>query len=55
MDINLRMPPKKDSNSITLKMKRKRLKNKKLHSKDFASSANKFWEIKLKKFKLVKD
>jgi len=54
-DINLRMPPKKDSNSITLKTKRRESKNKRLHSKVSASSANRSWEIKSKKFKSVKD
>jgi hypothetical protein len=42
MDTNLRMPPKKVFNSIILKIKRKELNNKRLHSKVFANSANKF-------------
>ena len=46
MVINLKTAPKKDLNSILMKTKRKSLKNKKLHSKDFASFANKFLEIK---------
>lgn len=54
-DINSETPPKKDSNSTKVKMKRKNYKNKKLHLKDFANYANKFLVIKLKKFKYLKD
>ncbi len=54
-DINSETPPKKDSNSTKVKMKRKNYKNKKLHLKDFVNYANKFLLIKLKKFKYLKD
>lgn len=55
MDTNLETPQKKDSNSIKLKKKRKNLKNKKLHSKDFATFANKSSLTRSKKFKFPKD
>lgn len=55
MDTNLETPPNKDSSLTKLKKKRKSLKNKKLHSKDFANFANKFLVIKSKKFKFLKD
>ena len=54
-DINSKIVPKKVLNSINPKMKRKKLKNKKLLLKVFASYARKFLVIRLKKFKLVKD
>lgn len=46
---------KKESNLIRLKMKRRNSKNKNLPLKDFANSVKKFWETKLRKFKLDKD
>ena len=54
-DINSKIVPKKALNSINPKMKRKKLKNKKLLLKVFASYARKFLVIRLKKFKLVND
>jgi hypothetical protein len=53
--INLKTHQKKDLNSIKPNRKRRKSNNKKLHLKDFASYANKFWLIKYKKFKSVKD
>lgn len=55
MDISLKIAPKKDLNLIAMKMKRRKLKSKKLHSRVFASFAKKFLEIRSRKFKLDKD
>lgn len=55
MVTNLKTAPKKALNSITLKMRRKDLKSKKLHLKAFASFSRKSLEIKSKKYKSGKD
>jgi hypothetical protein len=55
MGTSSKTAPKKASNSTTLKTRRRDLRSKKLHSKGFASFSRKYWEIKLRKFKLDKD
>jgi hypothetical protein len=55
MDTNLKIAPKKDFNSIIVKMKRRGLRNKKLLSRAFANFSRKFWVTKLRKFKWDKD
>ena len=55
MDTNLEILQKRDSNLTKLKMKRKNLNNKKLHSKDSANYAKKFSMTRSKKFKSLKD
>lgn len=52
---NLEMLQNKDFNSINHKTKRRNYNNKKHHSKVSVNYANKFLEIKLKKFKYLKD
>lgn len=55
MDTNLKTAPNKDLISMKQNNKRRKLKNKKLLMKDFVNLSKKFWEIKLKKFKLDTD
>ena len=55
MDIKLKTAPNKDLISMKPNNKRRKLNNKKLPMKDFANLSRKFWEIKLKKFKLDTD
>lgn len=55
MDTSSRTALKKVFNSITVKTKRRNLKSKRPHSRDFASSAKKFLETRSKRFKLDKD
>jgi hypothetical protein len=50
-DTNLKTVLKKVSNLIKLKMRKRNLKNKKLHLKVSANFSRKFWEIKSRKFK----
>lgn len=55
MVIKSKIVLKKELNLIRLKMKRRNSKNKNLPLKDSANSVKKFWEIRLRKFKLDKD
>ncbi len=55
MDTSSETLLKKDLISIKPKMKRKNLKNKRPHLKDFANSAKKFSQKKSKKFKSQPD
>jgi len=55
MDTSLKTVQKKVLNLIKLRTRKKNSKNKNLHSKDFANFSKKFWEIRSKKSKLVKD
>jgi len=52
---NSRTVQRKDLILMRLKKRRKKLKSKKHLTKDYVNLLNKFWVIKLKKFKLDTD
>jgi len=52
METNSKIAPRKDLILTKLKIKKRRLRSKRLHLKVSANFAKKFWEIKLKRYKL---